>query len=77
MNIKEMLQKSEAALSFEVFPPKTEAAYLSVHEAARAVAALHPAFISVTCGAGGSTDGYTGLSRPNCKKISACPPWRT
>lgn len=59
MNIKEILQTRETALSFEVFPPKNEATFASVHDAARAVCALHPAFISVTCGAGGGTDNYT------------------
>jgi len=73
MNIKQILQNSEAALSFEVFPPKNEATFASVRDAARAVCALRPAFISVTCGAGGSTDGYTGALAAELQKDFGVP----
>ncbi len=73
MNVKQILKTKEAALSFEVFPPKNEATFASVHDAARAVAALHPAFISVTCGAGGSTDGYTGPLAAELQKDFGIP----
>ena len=41
-------------VSFEVFPPKTDAGLLQLAETARALASVDPTFISVTYGAGGS-----------------------
>ena len=46
-------------LSFEVFPPKEEAAFEPVKAAAFEIAKLSPAFMSVTYGAGGGTSKYT------------------
>lgn len=43
--------------SFEVYPPKSEAGVLALHETIRRLAAVRPRFISVTYGAGGSTGG--------------------
>ena len=45
----------DIAVSFEFFPPKTEAMELQLWEAISALAPLDPAFVSVTYGAGGST----------------------
>lgn len=45
--------------SFEFFPPKTEAAEAAFWEAIPALAALDPAFMTVTYGAGGSTRDKT------------------
>lgn len=41
-------------LSFEFFPPKNENAATRLHEAAAALSAWNPRFISITCGADGS-----------------------
>ena len=41
--------------SFEFFPPKTDAAQLSLGRTIAELETLHPAFVSVTYGAGGST----------------------
>lgn len=41
--------------SFEFFPPKTEAGAVKLREVHHTLAALAPAFVSVTYGAGGST----------------------
>lgn len=42
-------------ISFEFFPPKTEAMETQLWDAIEALAPLDPAFVSVTYGAGGST----------------------
>ncbi|MBD3943701.1 methylenetetrahydrofolate reductase [Microbacterium sp. NEAU-LLC] len=44
-------------ISFEVYPPRTEAGWPALHETIRHLAAVGPRFISVTYGAGGSTGG--------------------
>lgn len=59
MKIKDILGQGRPTLSFEVFPPKTEDHYETVEAAAREIAGLSPAFMSVTYGAGGGTSRYT------------------
>ena len=59
MNIKERLQGEKVNISFEVFPPKTDAKYDDVLRAVDEIAKLAPAFISVTYGAGGGTSKNT------------------
>ncbi len=59
MKIRNLLDKDEFAISFEVFPPKTQINYESVETATRNIAALKPEFMSVTYGAGGGTSEYT------------------
>ena len=55
MKLSELLMQDKLSLSFEVFPPKTDTTFESVKEATEAIAALKPAFMSVTYGAGGGT----------------------
>ena len=55
VKISELLKKDGNKMSFEVFPPKTDDKYESVSTAAKSIASLHPAFMSVTYGAGGGT----------------------
>ena len=59
MKIIDILKDEKMSLSYEVFPPKKESAYESVKIATEEIAALHPAFMSVTYGAGGGTSKYT------------------
>lgn len=59
MKIRDILAEKKPTLSFEVFPPKTEDKYESVERAAKKIAGLKPAFMSVTYGAGGGTSKYT------------------
>ena len=59
MKLTEILQKDTLSLSFEVFPPKVDDAWDTVHGAVREIAKLRPAFMSVTYGAGGGTSRYT------------------
>jgi len=46
-------------ISFEFFPPKTEAARLTLAHTLRDLQGLDPSFVSVTYGAGGSTRAWT------------------
>ena len=59
MKIIRLLEEDRLHLSFEVFPPKTDAAFDDVMSAAGSIAALKPDFLSVTYGAGGGTSRYT------------------
>ena len=59
MKLTEILDRKELSLSFEVFPPKSEDAFLSVEGAIGKIAILKPSFLSVTYGAGGGTSEYT------------------
>ncbi len=59
MKITNLLKEKKFSLSFEIFPPKTDAAYDSVKYASEEIAKLNPSFMSVTYGAGGGTSKYT------------------
>ena len=59
MKIRDILNKDTETLSFEVFPPKKSTDFGNVEAAALGIAALQPAYMSVTYGAGGSTKGHT------------------
>ncbi len=59
MKIRDILNKDTATISFEVFPPKKSTDFGNVEAAALGIAALQPAYMSVTYGAGGSTKGHT------------------
>ncbi len=59
MKLSQLFKQEKLTLSFEVFPPKTDSVFESVKAAAEEIAALKPAFMSVTYGAGGGTSQYT------------------
>ena len=59
MKIKDRLTDGKVHISFEVFPPKTDAKFESVQKAVDEIAKLAPSFISVTYGAGGGTSKNT------------------
>ncbi len=59
MKIIDRLLEDRVNISFEVFPPKTDAGYENVIAAVDEIAHLQPAFISVTYGAGGGTSKNT------------------
>lgn len=50
-----LLGAGEIEVSFEFFPPKTEAMEATLWKSIRRLEPLHPGFVSVTYGAGGST----------------------
>ena len=56
MKISDKFKSSEGkpVVSFEIFPPKKEDAFKNVGDMLSGLSKLKPAFISVTCGAGGS-----------------------
>ena len=73
MKITELLKKEGFSISFEVFPPKTDTAFESVKVATEEIAALRPAFMSVTYGAGGGTSRYTLDIAKNIKERYGVP----
>lgn len=52
-------QENHRIFSFELFPPKTDAGIDRLHDTVTRLNARHPAFFSVTYGAGGSTRNNT------------------
>ncbi|MBQ8684613.1 MAG: methylenetetrahydrofolate reductase [Clostridia bacterium] len=73
MKIKDVFAKERLALSFEVFPPKTETGFESVKAATEEIAKLRPSFMSVTYGAGGGTSKYTLDIAQNIKRMYGVP----
>lgn len=73
MKISELLRQDGLSLSFEVFPPKTNTVFESVKRATEEIAALGPAFVSVTYGAGGGTSQYTMEIAKNIKERYGVP----
>ena len=73
MKLTQILNQNRFSLSFEVFPPKTSTSYESVKKATEEIAALHPAFVSVTYGAGGGTRQYTLQIARNIKESLGVP----
>jgi methylenetetrahydrofolate reductase (NADPH) len=59
MRIIEMLQQKKTIVSCEIFPPKIGTELVQAFEIADKIAALNPAFISVTCGAGANKASHT------------------
>lgn len=68
MDIAKHLDHKTFSLSFEVFPPKTDANFETVKSATEKIAALRPSFVSVTYGAGGGTSRYTLAIAENIQK---------
>ena len=73
MKLTELFRREALTLSFEVFPPKTDASFASVAAATEAIAALQPDFMSVTYGAGGSNSKATIQVASNLTKRYGVP----
>jgi len=85
MRIPELYASRRPVFSFEFFPPKTDAGYPSLFRTIADLAALEPGFVSVTCGAAGSTRrktadlvnriqreiGLTAMAHVTCTALSA------
>lgn len=59
MKIIDKLNSKKVTLSLEIFPPKKAEGFESVKSTALELVSLHPDFISITYGAGGSTQTST------------------
>lgn len=68
MKIIDRLKEDKIHISFEVFPPKTDAGFDRVLRATDKIAELKPDFISVTYGAGGGTSKNTAEIARHIKK---------
>ncbi len=73
MKIINILKDERLSLSFEVFPPKTDTSFESVKAATETIAELHPAFMSVTYGAGGGTSKYTLEMAKTVERLHGVP----
>lgn len=59
LRIDHVLASGKPTLSFEFFPPKTEAGFTSLYQTIDELRPLRPGYVSVTYGAGGSTRSKT------------------
>lgn len=75
MKISEIYRKKTSVLSFEIFPPKRDTTLTSIDATLDVLCSLHPDFISVTFGAGGSaTNSLTvGLAKKIKKEYGIEP----
>lgn len=75
MKISEIYRKKAPVLSFEIFPPKRDTTLTSIDATLDVLCSLHPDFISVTFGAGGSaTNSLTvGLAKKIKKEYGIEP----
>lgn len=72
--LRELYGKRPPAVSFEFFPPKTEDAEARLWEVIGTLAPLHPRFVSVTYGAGGSTRERTHATVARIKRETGLTP---
>lgn len=59
MKIKDIIKNSKTTVSFEVFPPKEWSKIETTKAVVDEMTESHPAFMSVTYGAAGTTSGFT------------------
>lgn len=59
MTVSALLEEKTPLFSFEYFPPKTEAGEARLFDTIARMKDLNPGFVSITCGAGGSTKKQT------------------
>lgn len=67
MKLTDIYNQDKTILSFEIFPPKAESELKNIDETLEMLCDLHPDYISVTFGAGGSSNNNKTISI--CKKI--------
>jgi methylenetetrahydrofolate reductase (NADPH) len=59
MRIDQILGQGRPTVSFEFFPPKTDAGFAQLYQTIGELHAIKPSYVSVTYGAGGSTRAKT------------------
>ena len=59
MKIKDIIKNNKTTVSFEVFPPKEWSKIETTKAVVDEMTESHPAFMSVTYGAAGTTSGFT------------------
>ncbi len=59
MHIQEIFARDPVTLSYEFFPPRSDAGWENLFSSIRDFEPLQPSFVSVTYGAGGSTRQFT------------------
>jgi len=73
MKISDIIKRPGVKLSIEVFPPKKEEDYAKSIAAIDQLAALNPAFMSVTYGAGGTNAGFAARVAVHIEKDLGVP----
>jgi methylenetetrahydrofolate reductase (NADPH) len=74
MHILDILDRTKPSLSFEFFPPRTEATWEDLYQAIRELEPLQPSFVSITYGAGGGTRELTHDLVVKIKQTTSIPP---
>lgn len=59
MPIRDILENENISVSFEFFPPKVERSWKKLFQTVSDLVPLHPSYVSITYGAGGSTREHT------------------
>ena len=72
--IKDIYSKGKTVFSFEVFPPKKNEEIYDLYKTLDTLTTLHPDFISVTYGAGGSNSKKTAAIAAYIKNICEIEP---
>ncbi len=73
MSLASHYATSDCAISFELFPPKTEAGMLALCENVRRLSEFRPSYFTCTYGAGGSTQGTTLEVLQRVREITKLP----
>ncbi len=74
VNLGDVLAAGRRSFSFELFPPKTDAGEQILWQTLREIEALKPTFVSVTYGAGGSTQDRTLRLTGEIARETTLPP---
>ena len=74
MHISDILLSPVPSLSFEFFPPRSESGWEELYHTIRALEPLHPTFVSITYGAGGSTREQTHELVVRIRRDTSIPP---
>ena len=72
MSLASHFNSSDCAISFELFPPKTEAGIDTLMKNVERLKEFNPTFFTCTYGAGGSTRGTTLDVVEKVKQITDC-----